>query len=137
MIIRTYSSPPPEAMEVRHVVFEEEQGFVDDPDDTDSIATHLVGFENERPVAVCRVFRDSEGIFMLGRFAVIRTCRGQGLGGALLAAAEAHARQQGAHTLALHSQWHAKGFYEQHGYIPQGDIEYEQDQPHIYMQKAL
>jgi len=137
MEIRVFHKPTDDAMAVRHTVFVEEQGFVDDPDETDPSATHLIVYDGDTPVAVCRTFPDKDNTFMLGRFAVLRPYRNSGIGAALLCAAEQEARSQGATHMALHSQWHAKGFYEKHGYTPEGDIEYEQGQPHIFMQKEL
>ncbi len=137
MDIRIYHEPVVQAMTVRHTVFVEEQGFVDDPDEVDPVAIHLVAFDGDCPIAVCRIFPTNPHAYMLGRFAVVRSHRSQGVGAALLESAERQARLCGAKRLALHSQWHAKGFYERFGYIPHGDIEYEQNQPHIYMEKEL
>ena len=58
MEIRVYQQLPREAYDIRTTVFVEEQGFQEEFDTTDQIATHLVLFENGVPAAVCRVFRD-------------------------------------------------------------------------------
>ena len=137
MDIRIYREPTTDAMAIRRTVFVEEQGFADDPDETDPVAAHLVMYDSDKAVAVCRTFPAENGVFMLGRFAVLAPYRSRGIGAALLQAAEHYARSKGAVRMALHSQWHAKGFYEHYGYIPHGGIEYEQNQPHIYMDKSL
>ncbi len=129
---------PKDAMTVRQTVFVEEQGFVDDEDEVDAVAVHLVTYDGDKAVATCRVFASSAPAeYLLGRFAVLKDYRGGGVGRELLGEAERCAREQGACRLSLHSQYHAKGFYERFGYIPHGDIEYEQDQPHIAMTKQL
>lgn len=53
MKISTYEKYLPDAAKtVRKTVFEDEQGFIDEFDKTDEIATHFVMFdENDRPVA--------------------------------------------------------------------------------------
>ena len=137
MNIRIYREPTVDALAIRRTVFEKEQGFVDDPDEIDPVATHIVVYDSDTAVAVCRTFPEENGSYMLGRFAVLAPYRSRGIGASLLRAAENHARSQGATRMALHSQWHAKGFYERYGYLPQGDIEYEQNRPHIYMEKSL
>lgn len=129
---------PTDAMTVRQTVFVEEQGFVDDEDEVDAIAVHLVAYDGNKAVATCRVFASSDPEeYLLGRFAVLKEYRRKGVGRELLLKAEECAAANGARRLSLHSQYHAKGFYERFGYIPHGDIEYEQGHPHIAMTKIL
>ena len=54
--IRVYEELPEAAVQIRTTVFMEEQGFVNEMDEIDSIATHFVMYEGENPVATCRVF---------------------------------------------------------------------------------
>ncbi len=139
MAVRVYYRLPQEALDLRMVVFVDEQGFVDDIDAIDKIATHLV-MNNDvgEPIATCRVFpTEIEGVYSLGRFCVRRDHRGQRVGETLLTAAEKEVVAQGGTMLTLHSQLHAKGFYEKNGYTAEGEIEYEQGQPHVFMRKEL
>lgn len=129
---------PDDAMEIRTVVFVEEQGFIDMPDETDKIAAHIIGFDGGKAVAVCRVFREDEGDdHILGRFAVIKEYRGKGTGRMLLREAEGYVASVGGKRLKLHSQYHAKGFYESCGYTVKGEIEYEQGEPHIWLEREV
>lgn len=138
MEIKRFESLHPHAMTVRNTVFVEEQGFVDEFDDTDKIAIHLVMYDGDTPVGVCRVFRDEEeNAWLLGRFAVLREYRGKHHGSALLAAAEKCVCEMGGRSITLHAQCRASLFYQKNGYTPFGEIEYEQDCPHIAMRKEL
>ncbi len=139
MDIRVYKEFPPQAMLLRTAVFVEEQGFVDEFDANDAIATHFVAYnEAGEPIATCRVFEAGEkGEYTLGRFCVRKDHRGQRVGRELLKAAEREVASQGGKRIVLHSQLHAKGFYGRCGYIAEGEIEYEQNHPHIYMRKEL
>lgn len=139
MVIRVYHQLPKEALDLRIAVFVNEQGFVDDPDENDRCATHLVMYsEKGEPMAACRVFpQGNAGEFALGRFCVRKDCRGKSVGRKLLEAAEQEVAARGGKVIALHSQLQAKGFYKRCGYTADGGIEYEQGYPHIYMKKIL
>ncbi len=138
MKIKAYDVLPQDAMTVRITVFVEEQGFCDERDETDDVAAHFVMYDGERPIATCRVFSNPSGDgYLLGRLAVLKAYRGRGLGREMLAVAERHVRALGGCRLALHSQYHAKGFYEACGYAAYGDVEDEQGCPHIWMAKSL
>lgn len=139
MKILVFDSLPKDAMYLRKTVFVQEQGFVDDEDEIDAMATHIVGYDdNNIPVATCRFFAQGEnGAFALGRFCVVKEMRGRGIGQHLLAAAQREITSQGGRLIVLHSQLHAQPFYEKQGFIPEGEIEYEQGQPHRYMTKKV
>ncbi len=134
--IRQFDTLPAEALAVRLPVFVDEQGFVDEVDDIDNTATHLVLFDDETPIGTCRVFpSDEPNRYILGRLAVLKAYRGQGCGGDLIAAAECYVRSLGGTSLILHSQCRAQAFYGKCGYTPYGDIEDDQGCPHIWMKK--
>lgn len=136
MIAKIYESLPNEAKEIRETVFLKEQGFSKEYDEIDKIATHIVLFDGDIPLATCRVFLgEVPGTYLLGRLAVTKEYRGMGVGRRMLKEAEACVREKGGNCLTLHSQLHAKGFYEKSGYIAYGEIEYEEDCPHIWMRK--
>ena len=137
MEIKLFTCLPDEAMQIRTEVFVYEQGFVDYPDETDLVALHFVGYIDTLPVATCRTFADSDGDYILGRFAVLKAHRGKGLGSLLLGAVCDSLRERGVPCLKLHSQYPAKDFYEKNGFEVCGEPEYEQNALHVWMKKML
>lgn len=130
------TSLPPEARAIREEVFVREQGFVNEFDDIDERAVHVVLYCGGEPAGTCRVFAEG-GRAHIGRVAVRRALRGQGAGGMLLAAAEEAAREMGFAAAALAAQVRARGFYEKVGYTACGAPFDEEGCPHILLQKRL
>lgn len=140
MKISTYEKYLPDAAKtVRKTVFEDEQGFIDEFDKTDEIATHFVMFdESDRPVATCRIFPDEvRNTFMLGRLAVIKEFRGKEFGSAMMHEAENYVIKTGGKSISLHAQCQASGFYSKLGYMTYGEIDEEQGCPHVWMKKIF
>ncbi len=138
MEIKIYQGLPEESKEIREEVFVQEQGFQEEYDEVDGIATHFVLFEGAMSVATCRVFPGEEkGVYILGRLAVKKAYRGKGVGRLLLNEVVKHLKEQGERCVALHSQWHAKGFYEKVGFLPYGEKDEVEGCPHIWMKKNL
>ena len=136
--IKIYNTFPKDALDIRTEVFVREQGFIDEEDENDRLATHFVMYDGEHPIATCRVFPMDDGKeYFFGRLAVLKKYRGQGLGSELLRTTEKYIVQNGGKKISLHSQYHAKSFYEFSGYSVCGEIEYEQDHPHVPMTKNL
>jgi predicted GNAT family N-acyltransferase len=69
--------------------------------------------------------------------AVLISHRGQGVGTALLAAAESKAREQALGQVFLHAQTHAIPFYLRFGYAVCSDEFLDAGIPHRSMQKTL
>lgn len=136
--IKTYHALPPEAKEIREEVFMKEQGFVNEFDDIDSIATHLVLFWEGQPAGVCRFFPIKEpGVWDFGRLAVRKAYRDKHLGSLLVQEAERQIRDQGGAKLALRAQIRVQKFYEKNGYTPFGEPCDDEGCPHIWMVKVL
>lgn len=136
MEIKIYDSLHDDAMNIRITVFVNEQGFIDLPDEIDMIAAHIVMYENENPVSACRVFKkEGTNSYLLGRLAVLKEYRGKGIGREMMKAAENYVASVNGESLMLHSQYHAREFYLRCGYTEEGEIEYEQGAPHIWMKK--
>ena len=70
----------PGARMVRTAVFMEEQGYKNEFDDHDAEAVHLCIYDGEEGIATARSYRNPEGVWVLGRVAVLRERRGQRLG---------------------------------------------------------
>lgn len=138
MRLEIYRDLPAAAMTVRQTVFVEEQGFVDEYDESDPVSTHFVLFDGDAPIATCRVFpKAGTKDYYLGRLAVMKPYRGQGIGARMLREAEDHIRSVGGRTILLHAQSVAEGFYAACGYTPTGLRDEEQGCPHVWMEKLL
>lgn len=136
--ICTYHTLPAEAALLRRRIFMEEQGFRDEFDETDRTATHLVLFGPDgAPLAVCRYFPGGGASYIVGRLAVRKDCRGQGIGAELLREAERQIAACGGAEVRLAAQTHARSFYERFGYTAEGGVFYEEHCPHVWMRKAL
>lgn len=137
--IVTYEQFPECAKEIREAVFVKEQGFIDEFDETDAVAVHIVLFDDAGlPAGTCRVFWDEErGSYILGRLAVVKEHRGEQLGSAIVQEAERYVQKMKGAELALHAQCTASAFYQKLGYVEFGEIEAEQGCPHVWMKKNL
>ena len=139
MEIKAYAKLPKEAMKIRTAVFIEEQKFKTEFDEIDERSTHLVAFDGSTPVATCRIYcKNSSGKeFIIGRIAVIKDYRGRDIGSYILNAAEREIVKCGGKEALLHSQCAAKEFYGKNGYLKCSEIDYDEDCPHIWMNKKL
>ena len=127
-----------QALALREEVFCGEQG-VDlqaDRDGLDDRAIQIVAVESERVIGTCRVLIDGE-TGRLGRMAVDARARGQGVGAAILAAAERSARDAGARLMRLHAQRYVEDLYAAAGYAPYGEPFVEEGIEHVSMEKRL
>ena len=138
MNIKIFDTLPEEASAIRRSVFMDEQGFEEEFDETDAIATHLVMYDRHTPVATCRLFpREGSDTYIVGRLAVRKEYRGRGLGAALLEAAEEEAAKRHGDSVILHAQLQAQRFYEKQGYSACGEIGDEEGCPHTWMRKKI
>jgi predicted GNAT family N-acyltransferase len=123
---------------LRHEVFVGEQGVPRELeiDEHDERAVHIVALEDGELVGTCRVLQaGSQAKF--GRLVVARAARGQGIGAALLAAAERRAREMGCNQMVLAAQTSAMGIYERAGYTARGKVFLDAGIEHMTMEKPL
>ncbi|USA45989.1 GNAT family N-acetyltransferase [Acinetobacter sp. C26M] len=116
---------------IRTLVFIQEQGIAeaDEWDEQDAISQHFVIYDQDQPIATARLLQNNS----VGRVAVLKAYRGQGLGQMIMLDIIAFAKQQGRAFLHLSSQVHAMSFYQQLGFVVQGDEYDECGIPHIEM----
>ena len=128
-----------DARMIREEVFVLEQGFCEEfDDDIDNRATHLVFYEGEIPVAVCRYYQsETAGAYVLGRVAVRKPYRRKNIGMQVVEAAEREILKSGGEKIVLSAQVRVQGFYEKCGYTAQGEIYLDENCPHIRMEKKL
>jgi predicted GNAT family N-acyltransferase len=126
------------ALKLREEVFCGEQGvsLADELDGRDAEALHIVAVDDGAVVGTCRLLVEGATV-KLGRMAVARASRGRGLAQALLAAADARARDLGATRIALAAQLDARALYERDGYVSYGDVFLDAGIEHVMMEKPL
>jgi acetyl esterase len=128
------------AQPLRTEVFVQEQGVdaSEEWDEFDETALHAVLVNTHgHPVATGRLLQPEPGVGQIGRMAVARAKRGHGFGAHILQALMSQAQARGDHTLVLHAQRHAEGFYARVGFEPVGEPYEEAGMPHITMQRVI
>lgn len=123
---------------IREKVFINEQGFLEEFDDIDNIAHHLLFLDDEKEIATARLFIDENKNWHIGRVCVLKEYRGNGIGAFLIKECILKAKELNqSSTVVLGAQLKAKKFYEKLGFIQYGEIFYEEDCPHIMMKISL
>lgn len=138
MKLKIYNFLSADAKIIRKQVFMEEQGFKNEFDDIDNISFHIVMYDENRPVATCRVYEDIvKNEYILGRLSVVKEYRGMSLGAKMIGEAERIVKEKGGTSIRLHAQCRVTPFYGQQGYKEYGVIEDDEGCPHIWMKKQL
>lgn len=138
MKFKIYNFLSADAKIIRKQVFMEEQGFKNEFDDIDNISFHIVMYDENRPVATCRVYEDIvKNEYILGRLSVVKEYRGMSLGAKMIGEAERIVKGKGGTSIRLHAQCRVTPFYGQQGYKEYGVIEDDEGCPHIWMKKQL
>ncbi len=126
----------PELRAVRDEVFVGEQGVPMEleHDALDPLCTHVIArLLDGTPVGTARLTPDHH----IGRMAVRAPWRGRGVGDALLLALVDEARKRGWPDVRLNSQASAIGFYDRHGFKPEGERFFEAGIEHQAMLRTL
>ena len=120
---------------IRKQVFIIEQNIPEEEewDDQDMISDHFVVYDQDQPIATARLLQNNR----VGRVAVLKAYRGQGIGRMIMLEVIRQAHQQDRKFLQLSSQVHAISFYEKLGFSIQGDAYDECGIPHIKMQLVI
>ncbi|HET9735121.1 MAG TPA: GNAT family N-acetyltransferase [Burkholderiales bacterium] len=124
-----------EASRIRLAVFVEEQHVPPEieMDENDAASVHALAYENGKAVGTGRLLPDGH----IGRMAVLRGHRAQGVGAAILGRLVAEARRKGMREVVLSAQTHALEFYRKHGFAPSGGVYMEAGIPHQEMRLGL
>ncbi len=123
-------------MRVRDAVFVVEQGVPREieRDAWDQCSDHALALDRDgRVVGTGRLLPDGH----IGRMAVLREWRGHGIGGRILGALVACARERGMKRVVLNAQTHAAPFYAGHGFAAFGDEFMEAGIPHVAMAREI
>jgi predicted GNAT family N-acyltransferase len=123
------------ASAIRHEVFVEEQRVPVELelDEFDAVSIHALALDGETALGTGRLLPDGH----IGRMAVRHAARGAGIGSLLLLALMQQARQRGDTAVLLHAQLSARGFYERHGYVPEGAVFMDAGIEHIAMRHTF
>jgi predicted GNAT family N-acyltransferase len=102
-------------------------------DEIDHSAVHLLATLNNQAIGCLRII----DYHKIGRMAVLKEYRGNGLGAALLLAAVAICKQHGSKNVVLSAQTHAIGFYQRCGFQVTSEVYQDLHIPHVDMQMLL
>ena len=136
-IITDYASRQAEIRQVRDEVFilEQKVDRAEEFDGRDQLCSHVLVFDDERPVATGRIDLEKGG--KIGRVAVLQSYRRQGIGKLAMQQLEAVASEAGAERLWFHAQTQAVPFYLSLGYQVCSQEFMEANIPHVKMERAL
>lgn len=120
---------------IRRQVFIEEQKVPEtlEWDEYDNTSTHFLVTMDNQAIATARLKPDGQ----IGRMAVLKAYRNQGIGNRLLQFVLLTVSSLGIKQVYLHAQLAALHFYEKQGFKPQGELFYEADIPHKKMQLKI
>lgn len=124
------------AAPIRHEVFCLEQNVPKEMewDAMDAVCAHAVAYDAEG--AACgtgRLLPDGH----IGRMAVLKSARGDGIGGLILERLIDEALSRGMAAVVLHAQTYVRGFYEAHGFQAEGEEFLEAGIRHVLMRRRL
>lgn len=125
-----------QALPLRVAVFVQEQGVPAELeyDEFDQTATHAVVLgPHNQAIATGRLLLTDQGLAKIGRLAVDRSHRGEGLGKLILMALVEHAKSSGASIVKLHARCDAEQFYQRLGFEVRGERFMEAGTLHVLM----
>ncbi len=127
---------------IRLQVFVEEQGVpvAMEWDEFDPDAWHAIAKLNDQVVGTGRLIlptNDRIQTAKIGRMAVLKNHRCQGIGQQILRALIQKGKEKGAQACILHARTHAIPFYAAEGFEPNGPIFDEAGIPHVEMRLNL
>ena len=138
VVRRAQPSDIPACHDIRRRVFIDEQRVPEDEemDDLDAASTHLIAYRGGRAIGTARL-RSVGGDAKAERVAVLPEQREHGVGRLLMQHLEREAQARGVHRVVLNAQVSVIAFYEQLGYVAEGERFLEAGIPHLRMTKAL
>lgn len=133
-----YDNVVPEARYIRETVFLQEQGFEKEYDENDNVAKTIVIYDGDDAVGTCRLYWDDEvGCHHVGRIAVPKHRRGEGLGALIVTEAERVIKELGGKEVFISGQIQVADFYKKLGYTQYGEVYMEENHPHVALKKIL
>lgn len=132
-----------EVLQLRSDVFVlEQESLYRDMDGQDAVAWHVLAYGDEGAVVgVLRILKDpkDQSCFKIGRVAVAKIARGQGIAVELMERAHDFiAKQDAAERIEISAQEHLQKFYNNLGYVTVSDEPYDDAGiPHVDMIRAV
>ncbi|HJT51804.1 MAG TPA: GNAT family N-acetyltransferase [Nitrosospira sp.] len=117
---------------IREMVFIREQGVPPELewDELDTSCLHLLAVDPAgNPVGTARLSPGGK----IGRMAVLKECRGKGMGNMLMQRLLAEAQNMQIQQVALNAQMQATNFYKKFGFMVAGEEFMEAGIPHVRM----
>ena len=120
---------------LRRVVFIDEQAVPEalEWDNKDETSAHFLAYLGNEVVGTVRLTPEGQ----IGRMAVLKPYRNQGIASALLTAVLNYATQLGLDQVFMHAQVDVVPLYEKFGFLRRGEIFLEADIKHQEMYKLL
>jgi len=131
------------ALGIRAIVFINEQAcpFSEEFDNYDTLdfekVQHFIVNKNNEPVATARVIYKSETSVKLGRIALLKEVRSEGLGSYFVTQIINYIKENGYKEIQLNGQIHLEKFYNNLGFKTIGEPFYEAGIKHIEMRLLL
>ena len=127
-----------QVMPIRHEVFIKEQEVPEELewDEFDQDALHAIVKKDQEVIGTARLIIDDANA-RIGRMAIQKEYREQGIGQKLLSILIQTAKEKGAQECILHAQTHAIAFYAKSDFEPHGPIFDEAGIPHVEMRLIL
>ncbi|KXN69096.1 N-acetyltransferase GCN5 [Conidiobolus coronatus NRRL 28638] len=123
---------------LREDVFVTEQGYAleDEFDEYDADAIHFIATEGPidqatKAVGTCRLILKADNLGKIGRVAVDLSLRGRKIGSILMQFVHEHSKAIGLKGIRISSQEDKVPFYKKLGYVPVGDVYFEEGTPHV------
>ncbi len=133
--ITDWASHKQQLSNIRRLVFIEEQNVPEELewDEFDESCYHFLATINDKTIACARLKPDGH----IGRMAVLKPFRNQGIGSKLLEFVLNTAKNKAIYRLTLYAQVSAIAFYEKKDFVAVGDIFYDAGIPHRKMLKNI
>lgn len=101
-------------------------------DNLDPVCILFTAYIDDLAVGAARLYKNK-----VGRVATLKEYRGKGVATEIMKKIEEYAKEHNIPKLKLHAQLYIKDFYENLGYVAEGDIFQEADIDHIKMTKEI
>ncbi len=108
-----------------------------DNEDFSAIHVFMLNENKDNALATCRIFKEQNGDWYLGRVVVSKEARGMHLGSKMLEEVHHYLKENGVDRLYCHAQITAKPFYDYLDYQVKGDTFDEGGIEHVLMYKDL